>query len=144
MLEYILTASAGLFAGFIAGFFAEKFFKKCEEKHILESTKILVQCFGEPMYSGIFTIDDVTNWVECKKDQIGNGAKIAVFRTSKKLVQSNCANIKISSDIDNYLVLMVIAASGEPKDTIMVRFEKTDDKLTKLLDDGAGIFVIEE
>ena len=144
MLKYILTAVGGITVGFIAGIFFEKLLKKLEEKRIIESTKLLVECFGEPMYSSTFNIEDVTTWVEGIKDKLVDGNKVAVIRTSKKLIEKYCNNIHISQDIENYLIMTIVSSNQEMNESILVKFDNLDPKLSDLLDKGDGILIVED
>lgn len=143
MLKYFLTAASGVVVGFIAGIFFEKLLKKIEEKRIVESKELLFECFGEPLYSSTFYFEDVTNWIEGKKDRILAGDKVAVIKTSEKLVEKYCSNIRISHDIDNYLIMTIISTDNKMSESILVKFEKLDSKLLDLLDKGDGILIVE-
>ena len=96
------------------------------------------------MYSSTFNIEDVTTWVEGIKDKLVDGNKVAVIRTSKKLIEKYCNNIHISQDIENYLIMTIVSSNQEMNESILVKFDNLDPKLSDLLDKGDGILIVED
>lgn len=142
MWEYALTATVGLAVGLTAGIVLEKLLAKISLGKEIESEKLLKEQFGEPMYINCVSLEDINNWVQGKKDTLSDKDKICVLQTKRELLSKVAPNIKMSSDIDNYVIIAIV--SGDKiKDSFLIKFDSMDENLKATLDKGNGVLIVE-
>ena len=71
MFRYALSVAGGIAAGIII----EKMVVQVKENKKIEHSKILENCFGTPMYTSEFSMNEVKEWIKGREDKIKNGAK---------------------------------------------------------------------
>ena len=69
MIKYV-----GIMVGGIAlGIVLDRIIIAIMENKKLEKEKILEKCFGEPMYTSLFSMDEVRGWIKSRENLLQNG-----------------------------------------------------------------------
>lgn len=142
MWEYALTAMIGVAVGLTAGIVLEKLLTKISLGREIESEKLLKEQFGDPLYINCVSLEDINNWIQGKKDSLSCEGKICVLQAKRELLSKVSPNIKMSSNIDNYVVIAIVS-EDKIKDSILIKFDSMDEKLKSTLDKGNGVLIVE-
>ncbi|MBD5103198.1 MAG: hypothetical protein HDT27_11045 [Subdoligranulum sp.] len=138
MVDYMITFAAGA----AAGVFLEKFvFAKMQESGIQNRTDALRACFGEPVSATKFTFTEVKEWIRARKDQIVDDAKAAVVKVDENTMKSLGKDLD-TRGVENYIVLVIMTGDKQIADSLLVKYEKLDQKLEDALAKGNGILVV--
>ena len=117
------------------------YFKSNQE---LKYSKVLEDCFGEPMYTNTFAISDVRDWSKAREEQLKEGHKIVVLKAVPELLKDIGKELEIGSGLDNYLVMALVNEENkEIVDSLLVKYEKLDTMLEEQLKKGDGSMVVE-
>ena len=141
MWKYFLVAGISAGIGVVGGIFLEKLLRKFKDTRILKCSELLEKNFGSPIYSNNFTIKEVTEWFEVRKDKIDNDYKGIVMKINKETFDKMAIDLKIEKDLNKYLLLGIFK-EGSFSDTLLVKYEFLENKLNDALKEG--IMVIEK
>ena len=141
----IFYISASFVAGLVAGILTTKALSLSKENKIVDKEKLLEECFGEHMYVGRFSLVQARDWIKMRQENISNGAKALVMKITPETLASLGKDVEITQNMDNYLVIAIINGSTkEMEDSILVKYNKLDEKLEELLAKGNGTLVVGE
>lgn len=97
------------------------------------------------MYVGRFSLVQARDWIKMRQENISNGAKALVMKITSETLASLGKDVEITQNMDNYLVIAIINGSTkEMEDSILVKYNKLDEKLEELLAKGNGTLVVGE
>ena len=143
MWEYFVIGGSGILAGFLAGVFFEKGMNKLSKEKQINAEKLLHESFGEPVYFGAVTIEDINNWIEGRKEKISSEDKVCVVEARKDLLKKIIENIEIPANMSNYLVVAIITKESKLIEATLIKFDKIELELKEMLDKGEGCLIIE-
>ncbi len=110
----------------------------------VDGSKILQKCFGAPMYASTFSMAEVRDWLKSRESVIKTGAKGLVIKVNPKTLTKIGQNINLDAISGNNLLIAVIdTATNDIKDSVLIKYDKLDDKLESLLQTGDGVLVVE-
>ena len=114
--------------------------QRAEDISATERVKILKGTFGEPVYTGTFTLNEAVTWL---KSHLHDGCNGVIFRTDCAELKSYAPNLNMGKDVGNYLVMAIVdKASKAMRDCVLVKFDVLDSGLEDELGDE-GMLVIE-
>lgn len=129
-------------AGMSVGVALEKFvFAKMRASVIQSRTDALHACFGEPMIATTLTFAEVTDWVQSRREQLVGNAKAAVVKVNEKTMK-NLGKDLDTKGVENYIILVIMNEDKRLTDTLLVKYEKLDQRLENAIAKGNGILVI--
>lgn len=140
MVEYV-----GLMAGGIAlGVIIDRLIIAISENRKAEKERILEKCFGEPMYTSSFSLNEVSDWIKTREEMLQNGAKAVVLKANSETLQGIGKDLDIGNNLKNNIVIAIVDESNKNiLDSVLVRYDSLDTKLEKSLDKGNGVLVVE-
>lgn len=109
-----------------------------------DKTKILEECFGEPMCTNTFTIDEAKEWITVRKEHLENGAKAVIMKINDNTLKSLGKELNIGSEIGNMMIVAIMnTQSSHIIDSVLIKYETLDQNLEKMLAKGNGVLVVE-
>ena len=140
MYKIVLAVTGGIAIGIII----EKLIAQMKENQRIERSKILENCFGEPMYTNCFSMEEVKEWIKGREDKLKAGAKAVILKANKNTLQKIGKDLDIGEGLDKNIVIAVVDESNKSiEDSILVKYEKLDDVLENALAKGDGVLVVE-
>ena len=112
MIKYV-----GIMVGGIAiGIILDKMIIAVMENKKLEREKILEKCFGEPMYTSLFSMAEVRDWIKSRETLLQDGAKAIVLQANSETLKGIGKDLDIGNNLKNNLQVGCIqSGSGESK-----------------------------
>lgn len=101
----------------------------------------LKQCFGEPLHSSYFTLDQTKNWIKARKNQLCLGEKALVMKINSETMKKIGYSLKFKNEIEKYLLLAIVS-DNDVSDTLLVKYELLEPKLEELLAKGNGTLIV--
>lgn len=140
MIKYV-----GLMMGGIAlGVIIDRMLIAVAENKKVEKEKILESCFGEPMYTSSFSLNEVRDWIKIREDKLQNGAKAIILKANSETLRKIGKDLDIGNGIENNLVIAIVDENSKSiSDSVLVRYESLDEKLEQALNNGNGVLVVE-
>ena len=136
--------TTSLVCGIVIGVVIDRVAQYIKINRQLKYSKVLEECFGEPMYTNTFTLSDVVNWSKAREEQIKSGNKIAVVKASPEKIKEFVNDLEIGKGVDNYLIIALVSENNkEIVESMLVKYEKLDKPLEEQLNKGNGSMVIE-
>lgn len=132
MWEYIVTAIGGVTAGLVGGVCLEKVLNNMKKNRILKYEELLVQQFGEAIFTSQFTFEEVKEWLWARKEKIQSGSVGVVFKIQKKFCEEFGIKIEVDQDLGNYL-LLGIRKNDSFEETLLVKYLSLDQELIQNL-----------
>lgn len=132
MWEYIVTAIGGVTAGLVGGVCLEKVLNNMKKNRILKYEELLVQQFGEAIFTSQFTFEEVKEWLWARKEKIQSGSVGVVFKIQKKFCEEFGIKIEVDQDLGNYL-LLGIRKNDSFEETLLVKYFSLDQELIQNL-----------
>lgn len=115
-----------------------------KNKTNLKKEKIIENCFGEPMYTNIFSISEAREWIKSRESLLKNGEKATIVKVNHETLRSLGQDLDIGNSVDNYIVIAIInQETNEISDSVLIKYESLDSKLEKVLQKGNGVLVVE-
>ena len=114
------------------------------ENKKLEKEKILEKCFGEPMYTSLFSMDEVRGWIKSRENLLQNGTKAVVLKANSETLRGIGKELNIGNNLKNNIVIAIVdEANKQISDSVLIKYEMLDMKLDAALSKGNGILVVE-
>ena len=111
---------------------------------IMEKEKILEKCFGEPMYTSLFSMDEVRGWIKSRENLLQNGTKAVVLKANSETLRGIGKELNIGNNLKNNIVIAIVdEANKQISDSVLIKYEMLDMKLDAALSKGNGILVVE-
>lgn len=140
MYRTVLVAAGGVAIGIII----EKLIAQMKENQRIEHSKILESCFGEPMYTNCFSMEEVKEWLKGREDKLKAGAKAVILKANKNTLQKIGKDLDIGENSDKNIIIAIVDESNQSiEDSILIKYEKLDDALENALAKGDGVLVVE-
>lgn len=140
MIKYVGT----MVGGAVLGIILDRMVIAYSENRKIEKEKILEKCFGEPMYTSMFSINEVRDWIKVRESLLQNGAKAIVLKVNSETMKTIGKDLDIGNGLENNLVIAIVDESNENiADSVLVRYETLDGKLEEALSKGNGVLVVE-
>ena len=137
MWKYVTTLACGVAIGVII----DKVVHYVQVNKKIKYSKVLEDCFGEPMYTNTVTASDIRDWCKAREDSLKTGEKIIVTKAIPEKLKEMGKEIEIGKGIDNYLVIALVD-NKEIKESLLIKYEKIEDSLSEALDKGNGTMVV--
>ena len=140
MIKYV-----GIMVGGIAiGIILDKMIIAVMENKKLEREKILEKCFGEPMYTSLFSMAEVRDWIKSRETLLQDGAKAIVLQANSETLKGIGKDLDIGNNLKNNLVIAIVADSFQNiSDSVLIKYETLDARLDEALSKGNGVLVVE-
>lgn len=140
MIKYV-----GIMVGGIAlGIVLDRIIIAIMENKKLEKEKILEKCFGEPMYTSLFSMDEVRGWIKSRENLLQNGIKAVVLKANSETLRGIGKELNIGNNLKNNIVIAIVdEANKQISDSVLIKYEMLDMKLDAALSKGNGILVVE-
>ncbi len=140
MMKYV-----GIMIGGIAlGIIADRIILAIEDKQKTDREKILEKCFGEPMYTSVFSINEVRDWIQTREDSLKNGAKAIVLKANAETLKRIGEDLDIGTGVKNNIVIAIVdGKTSNIVDSALIKYESLDPSLENALSKGNGILVVE-
>ncbi len=140
MIKYFGIIVGGIAAGIIL----DRIAVAIMEDQKLAKEKILEQCFGEPMYTNTFSLNEVRDWIKTRESLLLNGAKAIVLKANAETLRRIGKDLDIGNNLKNNIVIAIVdEASKNISDSVLVKYETLDAKLEEALSNGNGVLVVE-
>lgn len=140
MWKYFTSLACGVALGIVL----DRIIQYIKNNQQLKYTKVLEDCFGEPMFTNTLSVSDVRDWSRAREDMLKTGHKIVVMRAIPDQLKELGKELNIGKGIDNYLIMAVVnEESKEIAESMLVKYERLDDGLNDQLNKGNGSMVIE-
>ncbi len=140
MFTYVLTFMGGAAVGVIM----DKIMLKVKSDKSLERSKVLEDCFGEPMCTNIFTISEAKEWIMGRKEQLENGAKAVIMKANDSTLKRLGKELHIGSGVENMMIVAVVdTKQSKMLDAVLIKYEALDAGLENALAKGNGVLVEE-
>lgn len=113
--------------------------KKKDNENLLES------CFGKPMVTNTFTMNEAKTWIMQRKDSLENDGKALITTLDQENLQKFGIEIQLKESvvIKNYLLLAIIdSKQGKISESVLIKYEMLDQTLKTALDKGNGSMVV--
>ncbi len=95
MIKYV-----GIMVGGIAlGIVLDRIIIAIMENKKLEKEKILEKCFGEPMYTSLFSMDEVRGWIKSRENLLQNGTKAVVLKANSETLRGIGKELNIGNNL---------------------------------------------
>lgn len=108
--------------------------KNKAETENISGEEALKQCFGDPIYSEVFTLNEAKKWITANKDKITDGKKAAIMKVNDKFLESIGKSSLIGNVGYNYLILTISAPEDKNyNDSALIKYNELDGELEKLL-----------
>ena len=140
MIKYV-----GIMVGGIAiGIILDKMIIAVMENKKLEREKILEKCFGEPMYTSLFSMAEVRDWIKSRETLLQDGAKAIVLQANSETLKGIGKDLDIGNNLKNNLVIAIVDESCKNiSDSVLIKYETLDARLDEALSKGNGVIVVE-
>lgn len=140
MIKYV-----GIMVGGIAiGIILDKIIIAVMENKKLEREKILEKCFGEPMYTSLFSMAEVRDWIKSRETLLQDGAKAIVLQANSETLKGIGKDLDIGNNLKNNLVIAIVDESCKNiSDSVLIKYETLDARLDEALSKGNGVLVVE-
>ncbi|MCI8985017.1 MAG: hypothetical protein HFI60_03560 [Lachnospiraceae bacterium] len=140
MIKYV-----GIMVGGIAiGIILDKMIIAVMENKKLEREKILEKCFGEPMYTSLFSMAEVRDWIKSRETLLQDGAKAIVLQANSETLKGIGKDLDIGNNLKNNLVIAIVDESCKNiSDSVLIKYETLDARLDEALSKGNGVLVVE-
>lgn len=140
MYKYVLSVAGGIALGIII----EKLIVQMKENQRIERSKILESCFGEPMYTNSFSMEEVKEWIKGREDKLKAGAKAVVLKANKNTLKEIGKTLDIGEGLDKNIIIAIVDESNQSiEESILIKYERLDDILENALAKGDGVLVVE-
>ena len=141
MWGYITTFIGGVSIGILV----DKLVEKEKQNSKLKFSEALEVCFGTPVYTNLFTINDVRDWIKTNEKILGDEAKAIIMRARPDILKVFESRLDFSNGIENTLVLAIVNGSEKKiKASLLVKYDKLDEILDAALAKGDGVMVVEK
>ena len=143
--EHIMIKYVGIMVGGIAiGIILDKMIIAVMENKKLEREKILEKCFGEPMYTSLFSMAEVRDWIKSRETLLQDGAKAIVLQANSETLKGIGKDLDIGNNLKNNLVIAIVDESCKNiSDSVLIKYETLDARLDEALSKGNGVLVVE-
>lgn len=140
MVKYVLSVAGGVAVGIIIA----KIIMQMKENQKIERSKILENCFGAPMCTNQFSMNEVREWIKGREDKLKAGAKAVILKANKSTLQKIGKDLDIGEGISNNIIIAIVnEATNDIEDSILVKYETLDDDLESALANGNGVLIVE-
>lgn len=140
MWTYALTFVGGAAVGVIA----DRIMLKAKSDKSLERSKVLEDCFGEPMCTNTFTISEAKEWIMGRKEQLENGAKAVIMKANDNTLKNLGKELHIGSGVENMMIVAIVdTQQSRIIDSVLIKYETLDAGLENALAKGNGVLVVE-
>lgn len=141
----MINVAVSFAGGILVGVIAEKLVQKMKENQKIEHTKLLEECFGEPIYASTFSLVEVRDWIKERQEIIQNGSKAIVLKVNEDTLTSIGKDLDIGNSLVNFLVIAIMnTETKEISDSLLVKYEELDQALEQALSKGNGVLVVGE
>ena len=141
MMKYVL---AGVVGGIVVGVLVDRIVLQLQENKRIERTKILEKCFGAPMYTSVFSMNEARDWIKVREEKLKSGAKAVILKATAETLQNIGKDLDIGTGIENNIVLAIVnQTTKDIEDSVLIRYETLDNALESALEKGKGILVVE-
>ena len=141
-MNYVLAVSAGVVAGVAIGIVIEKNLAKMNASNVMERSEILRNTFGEPMCTTKFSLNEAKEWIKARQNLLDEGSKAIVLKANSQTMKNLGKTINLDG-VENYLIIAVVSKANDIQNSVLIKYEKLDDELEKLLEKGNGTLVVE-
>ena len=143
-MNYIAIGIGGVAVGIAAGLIIYKIIEQSKTVRQEDSSKILENCFGSPMYASTFSISEVKDWLKNREDLINNGSKAVILKANAQTLKNIGKDLDIGDGAEKNLIIAITDEVNKAvKDSVLVKYDKLDEKLESALNAGNGILVVE-
>lgn len=140
MIKYVGVMVGGIALGIIL----DRIIIAVMENKRLERERILEKCFGEPMYTSLFSMSEVRDWIKSRESLLQNGAKAVVLKANAETLRGIGKELDIGNNIKNNIVIAIVdEISKSISDSVLIKYETLDAKLEEALSKGNGVLVVE-
>ena len=139
MIEYVFTFLGGVAIGVVA----DRLVDYVVAKQKVKFEEALIGCFGEPMSTNCFSLKDVNEWLQTRKEKIQNGAKGFVVKASSINLKKLGIEIDSNGSVSNMLIVAIInVETNNIEESILIKYDSLDSELESILSKGDGTLVI--
>lgn len=140
MVKYVGVMVGGIALGIIL----DRIIVTIIENKKLEKEKILERCFGEPMCTSVFSMNEVKDWIKARESLLQNGAKAIVLKANSETLKRIGKDLDIGNNLKNNMVIAIVDEAGKSiSDSVLIKYETLDVKLEEALSKGNGVLVVE-
>lgn len=116
---------------------------KLKELYKLKNQNTLENCFGEPLYSDLFTLREAKQWIKEREDKIKNGNKAIVLKANQDTLKSLGKDLVLESTDTDFLVIAIVNHDTKKiDDSVLIKYNSLDDELESFLAKGNGVLVV--
>lgn len=141
-MNYVLAVSAGVVVGVAIGIVIEKNLAKMNASSVLEKSEALRAAFGEPMCTTTFSLGEAKDWIKARQNLLSEGAKAIVLKANSQTMKNLGKTINLDG-VENYLIIAVVGKANDIQNSVLIKYEKLDNELEKMLAKGNGTLVVE-
>ena len=140
MMKYVGIMMGGIALGIIT----DRIILAVKDKQKTDREKILEKCFGEPMYTSIFSMKEVRDWIQTHEDSLKNGAKAIVLKANAETLKRIGEDLDIGTGVKNNIVIAIVdEKTSNIVDSALIKYESLDSSLESALSKGNGVLVVE-
>ena len=135
--------ASSLVCGIAIGVIIDRIIQCIKENQKLKYTKVLEDCFGEPMFTNSFGISDVRDWSKAREELLNANHKIVVMKALPSIIKDFVDGLEIGKGLDNYLIMAVVNEENKTiSESMLIKYEKLDAMLEEQLNKGNGSMVV--
>lgn len=139
MWKYATSVVCGIAIGIII----DRIVQCIKANQKIKYSKVLEDCFGEPMFTNSFGISDVRDWSKAREELLNSNHKIVVMKALPDLIKEFVDGLEIGKGLENYLIMAVVSEENKDiVDSMLVKYEKLDDALESHLSKSNGTMVV--
>lgn len=130
--------------GSVGAILAYYFISKSKSTSADNLEGFLVECFGAPVDTEDFSLNEAKQWLNDRGGQLKSGSKAFIMKANQESLKSIGVNLQIGNDPNNYIVIAITTADGKSMlDKVLIKYTRLDRKLESMLDNGNGMLVVE-
>ena len=130
--------------GIAIGIILDKIIQYLKLNQKIKYSKVLEECFGEPMYTNTLTISDISNWSKTREEQLKSGHKIVVMKAIPEQLKELGKELEIGKGLDNFLIMALVNEENkEIVESLLIKYENLDNILDEQLKKGNGSMIVE-
>ena len=96
------------------------------------------------MYTSVFSINEVRDWIQTREDSLKNGAKAIVLKANAETLKRIGEDLDIGTGVKNNIVIAIVdGKTSNIVDSALIKYESLDPSLENALSKGNGILVVE-
>lgn len=109
-----------------------------------KSEEVLKRNFGEPSVVTTFTYNEALDWIIQHDDLMKNGHEAVIFKVNNQTLKMVNRKFNVDFGVEKYLVVGIRKKKElSISDSVLVKYDRLDERLENELAPGKGFLVIE-